>query len=274
MSRKQQGVVLWGTVSVMAAGFVLLLLELIKGGASLRQLTGVFFGSVIPTVGFAYTLLMQYSMRFYLFVSRLRSLAWADAPSWNLSATFEGDDILPEKIDQVTQVLVARYKDRVVKSRRIAPMTREVVIPRGPNLEVHYNQPVSFGVAEGKASIQVRITNYHVGYRETKRALEVHILPVLEAVGKALGGTSHRYSLTIEFDKGKNPFFGLVVAQLPPEAVSRFVVNLSPDPKSGESVLISEMKLAINTRSQHTLRDRALEFLTFQPKLSARMGHG
>ena len=120
--------------------------------------------------------------------------------------------------------------------------------------------------------IRVSIKNYRVGYAQTEYAIRREIAPILETIANVTQDVDTRYSLIIEFDKNKNPFFGLYIAQLPPESVSKFSIRLSiADYSPNDTVLISESQVAINTRTQASLQDLAIEFLSFSSSLQEHL---
>jgi hypothetical protein len=278
MSRKQQGWLFWVTNAVMLGGLGLLSWSLlIKNRSGTVEIVGFVTGAVIPTLSFLYTIAQRYSLRLYLLVSRLRAKFVYNSPTWNLTATFSGENLEASTLDVIVSKLLAQQTDASqVRVRNLDKFTRNITIHRGPNLEVRYNAPLPSPTdieEKGKASIQVLIDNYHVGYRETSFVIGRKINPLLEMIAGAVQGASARYSLVIEYDKDQNPFFGLYVAHLPLEAVSKFMINLTISDKPRETVLISETKIAINTSSQHSLYNLAVEFLTFQSSLEGRLSH-
>jgi len=91
------------------------------------------------------------------------------------------------------------------------------------------------------------------------------IAPALEVISSVVTSSERKYSLSIDFDKSANPFFGLYIANIPPEIVADFSIRLNLNSLGhNTNVLISEKKVAINTDSQRTLEDLALEFLAFE----------
>lgn len=163
------------------------------------------------------------------------------------------------------------------KISRISPYDTIVEIPSGPTLHIAYLTERSYDSEslDSDPSLHIAINNYRVGYRQATRVLRREIVPVLELITETVRATTETYSLRLDFDGGRNPFFGLYLAHLSPGIVSQFHIRLViNDPASTGTVQISESQLAINTHSWNAMQNLAAEFLAYAPQLRGRLSNG
>lgn len=277
MSRKKKDFLFWIIVVIITVGQVILVVSLIRNSNSLLDAFAWITGAIIPAIGFLVDQLQKRSLRFFLFTNKLRSRFSTFSPTWNVSAVIRGENVTKEVLDQIVKKLgdLQRSK-KTVKVKSLNANSYLVYITPGPTLEVTYTSvrpsPVYEMGDEEVPYIRVSIKNYRVGFVQAEQAIRREIAPILETVTGVAPNVDARYNLTIEFDKNKNPFFGLYIAQLPPEAVSKFSIRLSIDDHGpNDTVLISESQVAINTRTQASLQDLAIEFLSFDSGLQEHL---
>lgn len=240
-------------------------------------LLGWISGATIPAIILVFNIFKSRSTRFFIFVNQIRSLLSDSTPRWELKAQWQGVAIAPNTLEKLVDSFrtytANGIKTTVTKSDA---STYLIFISPGPILEITYSKPtpsvVEVGAEDNPPYIYARIRNYNVSFRRAAHAIRKEILPVIERVNSVIGTSEVRYSLSIEFDKSQNPFFGLYLSQLPEEVVSKFIVRLNvSDYQSKDEVLISETKILINTQSQNALQHLALEFLSLDYNLSRRL---
>src|SRR6185503_11535923 len=132
--------------------------------------------------------------------------------------------------------------------------SRIVYISSGPTLEIIFSpsrpSPVHELGDQELPYIQVSIKNYRVGYAQAEYVIRREIAPILETITSTTQNVDTRYSLVIDYDKNKNPFFGLYIAQLPPEAIAKFSIRLAVNSHSlKDTVQISESQVSISTHT-------------------------
>lgn len=277
MSRQKKDLLFWFTVFGILVGQIILIWALIQNSANLLEALAWIIGAVLPAIGFLYNQIQKRSLRLFLFTQKLRSRFSTTAPTWNMSAIMRSEYVTNEALEQIIERLNSlRVNGRDIQVKHVNANSRTVYISSGPTLEITYTPPRPTPVYEmGDETlpyIRVSIKNYRVGYAQTEYAIRREIAPILETIANVTQDVDTRYSLVIEFDKNKNPFFGLYIAQLPPESVSKFSIRLSiADYSPNDTVLISESQVAINTRTQASLQDLAIEFLSFNSSLQEHL---
>ena len=236
-------------------------------------------GAILPLSFIIFNLLRQRSLRFFILVSRFRTLISDTTPTWILSASWSGETITADLISEIyTRLKSNGDKNYKVKGVKIHKDSWHINITPGPSLELNYYQHIESPIGESQepssAYIHLRIQNYRVGYRRTSYSIKHEISPILETINQIIGKSNAKYTLKIDFEKSKNPFLGLYLSHLPLEAVSRFVVKLDlSDIHSANQVTVSEDSIAINTQSQSALQNLALEFLTYDFGLVKRLAN-
>lgn len=277
MGKRGKDLIFWLVVAIIIAGQGVLVWALITKSSSLIEAIGWISGAVVPFIGFLYTQLQKRSLRIFLLTNKFRSLFSSHPLTWSLSANFKRQDLMPEALEQVSQKLLDDNGGKAnIKVKRITRNDSIIEIDPGPTIDLTYTPGMFIADADEDDDkwpyIQVSIRNYRVGYRQADQVIKREILPVLETIANVIQAVDSRYTFTIEFDKERNPFFGLYLAQLPPEIISKFFVRLTIDNYGPSStVLVSDSNVSINTRTHSALQNLALEFLTFDPNLQEHL---
>jgi hypothetical protein len=266
--RRRIDILFWFLVLAIVSGLSALTVALGTKNTSALETFGWIMGAVLPALMWLYGQAQKRSIRVFLFTNYLRSLFSTRALTWNLSATLQSEDITPTTLESIVQKLIELEGDRTtVTWKRISDYNTIVDITPGPSLDINYSptSPPYDDVRESNLPyLQISIKNYRVGYRQASHAIRREIIPILEKITSVLRTAESKYSLVVDFDKDNNPFFGLFVAKIPPEAVSNFFIRLNlRDFGQSNTVLISESKISINTGSQHALENLALDVLAF-----------
>jgi hypothetical protein len=264
-------------VVIIIAGQGVLVWALLRKSASTLEAIGWITGAVVPLVGFLYNQLQKRSLRVFLLTNKIRSLFSSRILTWSLSANLRKQNLTPDVLEGITRELLEDNKGHAkIKVKQVSRNDSIIEIDPGPTIDLAYT-PGSFtaDIDEDEDKwpyVQVTIRNYRVGYRQADHVIRHEILPVLETIANVTQAVESKYTFNIEFDKERNPFFGLYVAQLPPEIVSKFFIRLTVDNYGPNStVLVSESNVSINTRTQRALQNLALEFLTFDPNLQEHL---
>jgi hypothetical protein len=264
-------------VLVIVGSVVLSWILFASGDTSPVDIAGWITGALLPASIFLYGQLQKHSFRFFLFTNRVRSFFGKGTLTWNLSVNYKNKYISSDSaLMEIEKAVKAFHSDSVdVRIRRISSRNSIIHITPGPTLEIFFEAggyTCADGIQEASSNIHVTISNYRTGYRQATSALKEEIIPVLETISCALDTSDTQYSFEIDFDKENNPFFGIYLANLPPDTVSKFFIRLNIENKPhNDTVLISESKISINTRSQNRLGNLALEFLTFSTGLQEKL---
>lgn len=277
MSRRSKNLLFWLVVLIIIAGQGVLVWALLQKSTATLEAIGWITGAVIPFVGFLYNQLQKRSLLVFRLTNKVRSLFSSHVLTWSLSANLRKKNLTSAVIEEITQKLLAENTERSkIRVKRISRNNHIIEIDPGPTIDLGYT-PGSYIAdvdhdEEKWPYVQITISNYRVGYRQADYVIRREILPVLETIDSVVQAAESKYTFNIEFDKDKNPFFGLYVAQLPPEIISKFYIRLTID-NNGQNgtVLVSESNLSINTRTQQALQNLALEFLTFDPYLQEHL---
>jgi hypothetical protein len=264
----------WLFIASVVVGQGILIYNLIEEKDSAISAIGWLTGAFIPAVAFIFGFWQKHSLWFFLRVQYIRSFFSSQTPAWSLSAHFSGENITEETLDQITKKVVSRLGSDRVRVRIIKADTRHILVTPGPTLEVVFNQSEPSAVSEFEADksayIQAYIRNYQVGYRQAVHAIRYDLLPLLEDISNVIKSVDTRYTMTIEFDKNNNPFFGLYVSQFNPDLVASFSVRLMINGDPHTTIQVSETRITINAPTQSALQNLAIEFLTFNSKLQER----
>ncbi len=277
MTKRTTTFLFWITVAITFLGQVVLIWALLRSNTSTLEKFGWFTGAVLPFLYFLFDQLQKRSLQVFLLINRVKAAFSKSVTQWQIAANFYNPAVNKESMDLVSAALMEEYGSQNISISNISAAKRVVQINRGPAVSISYepSQP-SYSGDEDIESPLVRVeigSNYRVGYFQASRVIKNEILPALNTISRALGGDA-QYRMNIEFDKGKNPFFGLYISQIPPETVSNYYIKLSPNNSRSDSVMISQDKLSINTRSQTSLQNLALEFLTFDYELQGHLPNG
>lgn len=234
---------------------------------------------VIPAGVALYHEAKKHSLAVFLFAARTKSIFVNPLISWQLSTNLQGSDITKETIAQITDRFLAKSsRDYRVEVTKVNSFRSQVVIDPGPTLDISFI-PITpthndLDSDVDAASLRILIKNYRIGYRQAAHVIEKEVMPALEEVVDLVKPDRKAFSLTINYDKAKNPFFGFYVANLPPEVVSKFTIVLNLDAvRKGDTARISENKLTINSTSHTNLTSLALEFLAFNDSLREELGN-
>ena len=277
MSKNGKDKLLWLVVALILIGQIILIWSLMSNDASGLTAVGWITGALLPVGTFLFNLLQRRSLRFFLFTNRLRSRLSTFTPTWNMAVIIRGEQINISALDNITQRLrQLESQGRAIRIKRLNPKSYHIEVQNGPTLELAFTPERLSAISElGDTDlpyIRVRIGNYRVSLAPAERIFRKEIAPILETIIAAVPAAETRYNLTIDFEKENNPFFGLYIAQLPPDAISMFTIRLSMNDYSPNSyVLISESQVAVNTRTQSSFQDLALQFLTFEPTLAEHL---
>jgi hypothetical protein len=102
-----------------------------------------------------------------------------------------------------------------------------------------------------------------VPYNESIRFLRLEVMPVLEAVERALDVTPSRsYRLVVEYPRGANPFEGLLIRAAPDQTVTNYSVILRPDPRGEERIELSREGVALTAVSRSRFEELVERLLT------------
>ena len=279
MGRRIKDWSLWIVILVILAGLAILVWAIITNSRNILEAFGWITGAVIPATIFIFDQLHKRNLRLFLFTNKLRSLLSKRAPTWNLSVLMQGEQVTEKSIDQITKKLLELRSDTSdTKVMRFDANSSTVYIRSLPPIEITFTPTMQSPIPElgdkEFPSIKISMRSFRVGYAQSSVAIQDDISPILESIAGTIQDTETRYSLVIDFDKDKNPFYGLYIANLPPETISKFSILLVFNNQGQkDTVAISESKVAINARTQTALKRLALNFLTFDPKLEGLLRH-
>ncbi len=259
---------------LMIGGNLYLIKLMIDNKAAAYEVIGWLTGAFLPLALLILDQLQKRRLTVFLLTQRFRALFSYHTPSWRVSAHFTGDDLGIATLDKITDRLTSRNPLAVnAKFRKITDQIVQVGFTPGPELEISLDTPSRprslSGSDKRSSSIHVSIKNYKVDYKNARHAILHEIVPILDEISRCIDDVDAKYSLVIHYDKNSNPFFGLYVAHLDPAVVATFSVQLLIG--ENEDVAITEKQLAINTRSQSSFQNLALEFLTFDRRLGEHL---
>lgn len=275
MTSKLKEIFTWLPVAIVLICNIIIIVVLMRDMVSALELIGWVGGAVIPALSFLNTYIGKRSLRFFLLSQRLRGFLTDHVPAWSIAAQFKGKHITDEVVEEAIKRILGKRKEASVKT--INPGTRQITLVGGPTLEITHIKPLTIAdrTVQQQACIEVLIRNYRVGYKQAAHAIRREIMPLLEDISSALQASDAKYTMTVNFDKNNNPFFGLYLAHFNPEKVSSFFVRLKINEyEPNDTVLVSSDKIAINAFSQNALQNLALEFLTYDLRLEERFSNG
>ena len=153
---------------------------------------------------------------------------------------------------------------------------RFLTIQGGLNVELSLQESSPTPLSRvSKTYIHMAIHNLRVNLNDAINIIDKGIMPLVGEVEKGLKATEKTYSMTVEFDKAENPFFGLYLERFDPENIADFqVVIVINDYGEKDTVTILDSKIQILARSAHAISSLGKEFLTFHPNLRLRLRNG
>jgi hypothetical protein len=278
---KTSSIVLIVLGSLLLVALVIWLSILIEASKSPIEILAGLVSTVLPAAALFYSQLQKRSIRFFLFANRISGLLNDHVLTWRLSAKLTGDHIQPSSIDKIIQDITEELSHQfTIDTKRINKFSTLIFIDPGPTLEISYVFPEAddtenYGLEDSRASLKILIRNYRIGYRQASHIIRKEVVPILEGISRSVKPAEQKFTFDIDFDRKRNPFWGLYITSIPAEIVSSFFVRLQVNAYSkNETVLISESKLTINTESETALQNLALEFLAFDSGLRERLTHG
>ena len=220
---------------------------------------------------FAYQLLQKYSLGFYFFTQRLKyKFLPSRSATWNLSVKFES----PATLDIITEIeekMLRTYQGKI-HILRSSDTARFYIVDQQFNTEISV-EPLQESTSlasdpQAAIAIYLHVLNLKVSYGESSLILEHHLMPLIALVEATVRPVDKNYSMTVRFEKDKNPFFGLYVQWLRPKHVEKFQVIISLDEYQEQDIVkISETSISITAYSPSAFQTMAKNFLTLSPEL-------
>lgn len=216
-----------------------------------------------------YKLLERNYLPFYLLVQRIKNRIGNPSANWNLIVRFEGRFVI-DSIEIIHSKLLENYQDKIKikqKLKNFLSLTLENFI----NFDIILNEPEK----ESASSISISFMNFRVSYQDSTRIIDNALLPLLGIIDRLVNPERSFYTMNIEFDEKKNPFYGLYVQRFKPEEITSFRVNLLiKDYQEKDIVEISKSSISISAQNDNAFQKLAQEFLSLSPDLKMRFKHG
>lgn len=234
--------------------------------------------AIFPLVSLIYNFGTQHSLRFYLLTQQLQNWFGGRSATWNFSVRIEGD-FTKENVDESLRKLLEGQEFEGIRITRPTSKTATIIIPLGTTIDLTMGIQDGFSdlpkILGDKNYIHLSFRNFRVNLRDTGNLIERSILPVIGAIERGLKVSNRAYGMTINFDKSKNPFFGLYLGKVSPDEITAFNVDLTiKDYKADDKVSITESSVQITAHSANAIANLGKEFLTFHPNLRLRLRNG
>jgi len=219
----------------------------------------------------AYQVLREKSLDFYLFTQRMKLRLFSNnSASWSFSAKFECDDDL-SAMRNIEQKMLEQYEGNI---RIVKAASHKVIyaIERQFNVEIETDATDSdlreIDVDGAQKAIFIHVQNLRVGYKEGSRIIEKELLPLANLIEMVIQPKRKNYSLSILFDKVENPYFGLYVEWMRPEAIKRFeVVAVIENYSEKATIRVWEEGISLSVNSATTFQTLSKNFLELSPDL-------
>ncbi|MDR9857793.1 hypothetical protein RJP21_29820 [Paenibacillus sp. VCA1] len=220
----------------------------------------------IPALFGLHTWLYSKSPKYYFFVVRLFS-KWRDT-TWAVNAEFSLDE-LGDSYKRLEDVLKFKYKDKKY-SRPVNMVNKKMY-----DFDV-YKMIVQDDFQDGMISRKVMfmsISQMNVTLNNAEEKLR-ELRELFNDIERAIRPNVTSYNLDVQFSKGKNPFYGLMVQRLGKNNVSHFecffpisaIVPRQNDRVSGNNhqIRVFKEKLTINDTSFDIIEETAKRALLFK----------
>ncbi len=219
----------------------------------------LLFAAVLPPI-------IRNTPRLYLTLQRVWYYLKNADTNWELNLQFRGA-FDRERIDAFVRKLIADHSSEsmllqessgryLIRLNRI--FTVEFVL--GPADRVL----TGHGKADGEVhALDVTMFEQQVGYRRSKKMLEETLIPFIGRLRGDFVPVSSHYALRVKFE-GTNPFLGLYLQHLKPEAVKDFQFTFTlPQTAPGDYVRVDKAKMEVNASEIENFRRAVLAGLTF-----------
>ena len=273
---RKQGI----SVSMILLAFVIaqsiVIVSLLYKGSSTIDVIAWISSVVIPLALFSYDLIKRKSLRFFLFAQRIKNLMGGRSATWDFAVTFNGN-FSEKDIQAISTALQNNERYSGLKITQQGRLMRNIMIPGGINAELSVqSDPNPFDYATSSLNqIHFAIQNLRVSFRDTEEILDKKVIPLVNLMSSTLKVVSQVYGMTVAFDKASNPFFGLYLDKINPDDISDFrVLLVINDYEEKDQVTITQSKIQIVAHSPSAISNLGKEFLTFQPNLRLKLGHG
>jgi hypothetical protein len=125
-------------------------------------------------------------------------------------------------------------------------------------------------LGDDRDHVRIEVPTVRRAFRGLDSAIQTELAPVLQRVEQAVHPTHGKYVVRIHFPK-VNPYFGLFVADLAPEAVSRFDIECIETDATNEVEVVSVKRDRIEIVASSLLAAQrlSLHYLSLQPMKKA-----
>jgi hypothetical protein len=111
--------------------------------------------------------------------------------------------------------------------------------------------------------VHIEVEYPPVPYHESVEFLRQRVMPLLEVLESAIDASPDRlYHLTVEYDRGNNPFEGILIRAAPDETISAYSVLIKPEGASEELIEINRERLALQAVSRSRFEELVERLLT------------
>ena len=227
--------------------------------------------TICVVLPFTYQLLQKYNLEFYFFTQKLKyKFLPSRSATWHLSTRFESYSTV-DIITEIEERMLRNYQGKI-RVLRTSDRERFYIVDQRFNTEISI-EPLQESMRlsndqKATTAIYIHVLNLNVSYGESSLVLEHHLMPLVALVESTISPVDRNYSMTVKFEKNKNPFFGLYVQWLRPKNVDKFQIIISLDDYQEKDIVkISEASISITAYSPSAFQAMAKDFLTLSPEL-------
>jgi hypothetical protein len=214
----------------------------------------------IPLVAFLLQYAYAHVPRWRLRVNRWRLLLTNPESSWGLTVDLDVENAK-------TGAAAANEAIAAVKSSRQLASDPHVTVWTVNDTTVRITSESDTDMlGDDRDHVQVEVPTVRRAFRGLDGAIQTELAPILQRIEQAVQPTHAKYVVRIQFPK-VNPYFGLFVADLAPEAVSRFDIECFETDATDEVDVVSVKRDRIELVASSLLAAQrlSLHYLSLQP---------
>jgi hypothetical protein len=217
------------------------------------------------TVAVLLTALAQYAYHkievFRLAANRVRLLILNPESTWTLSAEFRVDNPRTafQEINSALQHHVKSRSDRLSDSP-----TKTVWNVNGCTVKV-WVANVSDPIEGDRRILRIDLPSVKRGFRELNSAIGNEVAPLMNRIEEIIKPEHRKFTVGVRFPVG-NPYFGLFVANLNQDAISRFDIEyFESDTVEDDVVTVHRDSIVLITSTLRAAERLSLHYLSLQP---------
>lgn len=218
--------------------------------------------ALLPVVAFLNQWALHNLERWRLFVGRVRLKLFNSETRWSLSVDFSVSSGALA-LDQALAVVRAAHG---VTVRVLSQSSKLAVISLGgTTLRLKIESGLDPLSDEAIDYLRAEFSEVSRGFRDQQEALQHECFPVINRIGEVIGTSEAKYVVKVMFPTS-NPYFGLFVARIKPEDVSRFSLEyFEQDATERDIVKVHRDRVEVIASTARSAEKLSLRYLALQP---------